>query len=216
MVFRLGRLVMRFARRFNDYFGSRPFMVAIGVAVLLSFGAAAEDGAGSVKDLKGQAFAQAAAARRTLAPEAAIMLGDHVETGDKSLVTLLLGHRTTLRLGERGSVVIDKFLVELGGEITLQSGPLMLEHAQGGTTEPVQIRTSYGLIAVRGTRVFVGFEDKVLAIFVEHGEVSVKARGPAVTLHAGEGTSIAAPGARPARVARWKQKRIDALFSSIR
>jgi hypothetical protein len=189
----------------------------MGILLLLSFAAGAAEGdAGSVKDLKGQAFAEAAAARRTLAPEAAIMLGDHVETSDKSLVTLLLGHRTTLRLGEHGSVIIDKFLVDAGGEITLQAGPLMVEHDEGGPAEPTQIHTAYGLIAVRGTRVFVGFEGKALAVFVERGVVSVKARGPAVTLHAGEGTSIAAAGARPARVARWKQKRIDALFSSIR
>jgi hypothetical protein len=207
---------MRSARKSHRQFGGWSLIVTLGAAVLLSFGAAADDSAGSVKDLKGQAFAQTTAARRSLEPQAAVMLGDHVETGDKSLVTLLLGHRTTLRLGERGSVVIDKFLVEAGGEITLQSGPLMLEHAEGGPAEPVQIRTSYGLIAVRGTRVFVGPEGRALAVFVERGEVSVQAGGRTVTLHAGEGTAIAAAGARPAPVARWKQKRIDALFAGIR
>ena len=207
---------MRSARQYLHLFGRRPFMMAMGAALLMSFGAAAQDGAGSVKDLKGQAFAQTSAARRTLAPQAAIMLGDNVETGDKSLVTLLLGRQTTLRLGERGSVLIDKFLVEAGGEITLQSGPLMVEHPEGAPAEPIRIRTSYGLIAVRGTRVFVGPEGKALAVFVERGEVSVQAGGRTVTLHAGEGTAIAAVGARPARVARWKAKRIDALFGSIR
>jgi hypothetical protein len=207
---------MRFARRYLQLFGCRPLVMAMGAALLMSFGAAAEDGAGSVKDLKGQAFAQTSAARRTLAPQAAVMLGDQVETGDKSLVTLLLGRQTTLRLGERGSVVIDKFLVEAGGDITLQSGPLMVEHPEGAPAEPIQIRTSYGLIAVRGTRVFVGPEGRALAVFVERGEVAVQAGGRTVTLHAGEGTAIAAAGARPARVARWKQKRIDALFGSIR
>lgn len=207
---------MRSAGQFGEFFGCRTLMVAIGAALLLSFAAVAEDSAGSVKDLKGEAYAEAAAARRTLAPQAAIMLGDHVETGDQSRITLLLGHRTTLRLGAHGSVMIDKFLVEAGGEITLQSGPLMVEHTEGGTAEPMQIHTDYGLIAVRGTRVFVGPEGKALAVFVERGEVSVRAGGRSVTLHAGEGTAIATPGARPARVARWKQKRIDALFSSIR
>src|SRR5262249_11199731 len=139
-----------------------------------------------------------------------------VETGDKSLIVMLLGRQTTLRLGEHGSVVIDKFLVEAGGEITLQSGPLMLEHPDGPAAEPTRIRTSYGLIAVRGTRVFIGPEGNALAIFVERGEVSVQAGGRTVALHAGEGTAIATAGARPDRVARWKQKRIDALFGSIR
>jgi hypothetical protein len=43
----------------------------------------------------------------------------------------------------------------------------------------------------------------------------VKGGGPAVTLHDGEGTAIAARGARPAPVAKWGQKRIDALFGGI-
>ncbi len=204
------------SRRFRTPLGALPLRAVIGAALLLPFGAAAQDSAGSVKDLKGQAFALAAAARRTLAPQAAIMLGDHVETGEQSVVTLLLGHRTTLRLGERGSVVIDKFLVDAGGEITLQSGPMMVEHGEGAAAEPIRIRAPYGLIAVRGTRVFVGPEGKGWAVFVERGEVSVRAGGQAVTLHAGEGTAIPRRGARPAAVARWKDKRIEALFGSIR
>jgi len=208
---------MRTARQYLHRPGCPRLAMATAVALLLSFGAIAEEGdVGSVTDLKGQAFAQSSAARRSLEPQAAIMLGDHVETGDKSLATLLLGRRTTLRLGARGSIVIDKFLVEAGGEITLQSGPLMVEHTEGGPAESMQIHTDYGLIAVRGTRVFVGPEGKALAVFVERGEVSVQAGGRSVTLHAGEGTAIASPGAKPARVARWKQKRIDALFASIR
>jgi len=207
---------MRSARQSHHLFGCPPLLAAMGIALLLSFGAAADDSVGSVKDLKGLVFAQTSAARRSLAPQAAIMLGDQVETGEKSLITMLLGGQTTLRLGERGSVLIDKFLVEAGGEITLQSGPLMLEHPEGAPAEPIRIRTSYGLIAVRGTRVFVGPEGRALAVFVERGEVSVQAGGRTVTLHAGEGTAIATTGARPARVARWKQKRIDALFSSLR
>jgi ferric-dicitrate binding protein FerR (iron transport regulator) len=207
---------MRSTRRFYHRGGGRPLGGAIAAVLLLSFGAAAEDSAGSVKDLKGEAFAQTSAARRELAPQAAILLGDNVHTGDQSRVTMLLGRQTTLRLGARGSVLIDKFLVEAGGEITLQSGPLMLDHAEGAPAEPVQIRTPYGLIAVRGTRVFVGPEGKGWAVFVERGEVSVQAGGPPVMLHAGEGTAIAAAGARPARVAKWKVKRIDTLFGDIR
>ena len=206
---------MRSTRRFYHRHGGSPLVAAI-AALLLSAGAAAEDNAGSVKDLKGEAFAQTSAARRPLEPQAPIMLGDQVQTGDQSRVTMLLGRETTLRLGARGSVLIDKFLVEAGGEIALQSGPLMLDHPEGAPSEPVQIRTPYGLIAVRGTRVFVGPEGKAWAVFVERGEVSVQAGGPPVTLHSGEGTAIAAAGARPARVARWKQKRIDALFATIR
>jgi hypothetical protein len=197
-------------------FSYLPLGLFIGVVFLSCFTAAAQENAGSVKDLSGQAFAETSAARRILEPKAAILLGDHVGTGDQSRVTLLLGRDTTLRLGARGSVVIDRFLVDAGGEITLQSGPLMVEHPDGGSPEPIQIRSSYGLIAVRGTRVFAGPAGRALGIFVERGEVSVAAAGRTVILRARQGTSIARPGSPPAAVTRWTQKRIDSLFGSIR
>jgi hypothetical protein len=207
---------MRFAGKFHRWVGCASLLATLGSALLLSSTAGAEESAGSVRELEGQAYAERSAARRALAPQAAIMLRDRVKTGDKSLVTLLLGGRTTLRLGERGSVLIDKFLVEAGGEITLQSGPLMLEHPEAGPPQPVQIRTSYGLIAVRGTRVFVGPERQALAVFVERGEVAVRAGGRTVTLRSGEGTAIPRRGARPSPVTQWTAKRIDAVFGSIR
>jgi hypothetical protein len=207
---------MRSARRFRHLVRHSLLALTTGAALVLSFAAAAQDNAGSVKELAGQAFAGTSAARRTLEPQAAILLGDRVETGEQSRVTMLLGHQTTVRLGERGRVVIDRFLVEAGGEITLQSGPVMVEHPDGGSAERLRIRTSYGLIAVRGTRVFAGFEGKALAVFVERGVVSVRAAGQTVLLRSGDGTSIPTPGARPTPVAQWKAKRIDALFGGIR
>jgi hypothetical protein len=207
---------MRSARRFRHLVRHSLLALTTGAALVLSFAAAAQDNAGSVKELAGQAFAGTSAARRTLEPQAAILLGDRVETGEQSRVTMLLGRQTTVRLGERGRVVIDRFLVEAGGEITLQSGPVMVEHPDGGSAERLRIRTSYGLIAVRGTRVFAGFEGKALAVFVERGVVSVRAAGQTVLLRSGDGTSIPTPGARPTPVAQWKAKRIDALFGGIR
>jgi len=206
---------MRSARRYRHLVRHSLLVLVTGAALVFSFAAAAQN-AGSVKDVAGQAFAGTSAARRTLEPQAAILLGDHVETGDRSRLTLLLGRKTTVRLGERGRVVIDRFLVDAGGDITLQSGPVMVEHPDGGSAGRLRIRSSYGLIAVRGTRVFAGFEGKALAVFVERGEVSVRAGGQTVLLHSGEGTAIPTPGARPTPVAQWGAKRIDALFGRIR
>ena len=206
---------MRSARRFRHLVRHSLLVPMAGAALVFSFAAAAQN-AGSVKELAGQAFAGTSAARRTLEQQSAVLLGDQVETGEQSRVTLLLGRQTTVRLGERGRVVIDRFLVDAGGEITLQSGPVMVEHPDSGSGERVRIRTSYGLIAVRGTRVFAGFEGKALAVFVERGVVSVRAAGQTVLLRSGEGTAIPTPGARPTPVAQWKAKRIDALFGGIR
>jgi ferric-dicitrate binding protein FerR (iron transport regulator) len=72
------------------------------------------------------------------------------------------------------------------------------------------------LIAVRGTRLFAGPDGDALGVFVERGEVAVTGAGKTVTLHAGQGTTIARPGARPSPVSRWSERRIARVFGSIR
>jgi ferric-dicitrate binding protein FerR (iron transport regulator) len=194
-------------------------LIVAGAALALLFAGEvlrAEESAGAVKDMTGDAFAEASTSRRALEPAAAIFVGDHVGTGPASRLTMLLGHDTTIRLGERGNVVIDRFLMSAGGEITLQSGPLLFDRPAGATPMPVQIRSSYGLIAVRGTRLFAGPDGDALGIFVERGEVTVSAAGRRVRLRTGQGTTIPRPGAGPTAVKRWSEERIAALFSSIR
>src|SRR5262249_289838 len=95
---RLGELmnrisIMRIAPSTMD---CRGIAVAIGIVLLLVAGARAQQPAGSVRSVQGEAFAESGAARRALALEAAILLGDHVGTGVRSQVTMLLGRDTTL------------------------------------------------------------------------------------------------------------------------
>ena len=151
----------------------------------------------SVKEVKGAAFAEAGASRRALAPEAPVLIGDHVGTGPALAVTMLLGQDTTLRLGERGSVVIERFLVECRRRDHAAIRPADVRTPRRRNAVPVQIRSSYGLIAVRGTRLFAGPDGDGLGVFVERGEVSVTAAGRRVQLRAGKGTTIPRSGAAP-------------------
>jgi hypothetical protein len=205
-------------RRAVDRFLSAAICIAFFSMCLFSMclGASAQESAGAVTSVTGEAFAVRSTQRRTLAPQAAILIGDKVGTGPASRVSLLLGHDTTLRLGERGSVVIDRFLMNAGGDITLSSGPLMFDRPSGSPPERVRIRSPYGLIAVRGTRFFVGPDHDALGIFVERGEVTVLAGGRTVTVSSGLGTTIPRRGAPPDPVKEWKPERITALFGSIR
>jgi ferric-dicitrate binding protein FerR (iron transport regulator) len=197
----------------------RALVIVAGFALfMLQLGGplSAQQSAGSVTELKGEAFAKAGEARRMLASAEPILVGDHVGTGPASRLTMLLGRDTTVRLGERGGVVIDRFLMNAGGEITLQSGPMLFERPAGSAPQPFQIRSSYGLIAVRGTRFFAGPEGGALAVFVERGQVSVAAGGRQVVLRSGDGTAIPSPGAKPSTPTKWKEPRIVALFGDIR
>ena len=201
------------ARPLSGRFLSAAIAAAV-VATCLS--ANAQEKAGAVTSVTGEAFAERSAERRTLEPRAAILISDRVGTGPASRVSLLLGRDTTLRLGERGSIVIDRFLMNAGGEIALESGPMMFDRPSDSPPQRVRIRSSYGLIAVRGTRFFAGPDHDALGIFVERGEVAVTAGGRTVRVGAGLGTTIPSPGAPPEPVKQWKQPRIMKLFGSLR
>ena len=170
---------------------------------------------GSVEEASGETFADARKKRRPLERASPIFANDQVGTGPDSRVELRLGETTKIRLGERARLNIDRFLMNTGGEITLDAGAMLFEKRDGRPT-PVEIRSSYGLIAVRGTRFFAGPSNKVFGVFVEEGTVTVTAGGRRVVLRAGEGTDIRSPGMRPTAPKRWGEPRIRAAYASVR
>jgi hypothetical protein len=170
--------------------------------------------AGSVEEIKGEAFAEAQNERRKLENAAPLFIADEVSTGSASRLALHLGKDTVVRLGELAHLTIDRFIENAGGELTLASGPLLFDRQVGPQPRPLKIRSSYGLIAVRGTRFFAGPSNGVFGVFVERGSVVVSAAGQDITLGAGEGTNIAHPGDAPTPPAPWKQPRIDAAMAS--
>jgi ferric-dicitrate binding protein FerR (iron transport regulator) len=171
--------------------------------------------AGAVESVKGEAFAEASAARRVLDRNAPVFLGDQCGTGAESRLSMQLGGNTRLRLGEKARITIDRYLVSAGGELTLQSGPMLFDRAAGAAPTAIQIRTPFGLIAVRGTRFFAGPSRAVFGVFVERGTVTVTAGLGTVTLHAGEGTDIRYPGDAPSPPSRWGPPRIREALATV-
>jgi hypothetical protein len=171
--------------------------------------------AGSAEEVKGEAFAEAQNERRKLENAAPLFIADDVSTGSASRLALRLGKDTMVHLGELSHLTIDRFIENAGGELTLVSGPLLFDRQPGSKPRPLTIRSSYGLIAVRGTRFFAGPSNAVFGVFVERGSVVVSAAGQEVRLGAGEGTNIAHPGDAPTPPAPWKQPRIDAAMASV-
>jgi len=168
---------------------------------------------GSVEDIKGEAFAELQSVSRVLDQAAPVFLNEEVMTGAGARLRMRLGTRTTVRLGEQARLKIDRFVVDAGGEMTLSSGPLLFDGPPHRA--PVQVRSPFALIAVRGTRFFAGPSNSVFGVFVERGTVTVTSAGQSVSLRQGEGTDIAAPGAPPTPVKRWGAERIRAAFASV-
>jgi ferric-dicitrate binding protein FerR (iron transport regulator) len=193
----------------------RDFIGVLGGAAAWPVLACADDKAGEVEDLKGEAFAEQNAVRRDLERQAPVFLRDQVGTGAASRLRMRLGRDTTLRLGERARLVIDRYIVDVGGEIHLEAGPLLFERPGDAAPSGLQIRSPFALIAVRGTRFFAGPSNGFFGVFVEHGSVAVSAAGQQVTLQTGEGTNVRWPGAAPTRPARWHDPRIRAALDSV-
>ncbi len=171
--------------------------------------------AGLVTAVSGEVSAQRNDAKRMLAPEGQVFVGDRILTGAGARAGFKLGQSTELRLGERARVTIDRFVVEAGGIVTLGSGAVVLDKDPKSTTQEIAIRSSYGLIAVRGTRFFAGPSNGVFGVFVIRGIVAVMAAGEQVILAAGDGTDIATPGAPPTPSKTWGQARIAAALAQV-
>jgi ferric-dicitrate binding protein FerR (iron transport regulator) len=184
--------------------------------LLASPTAGAADAAGEVEELKGTAFADAGQQHRVLDKTSPIYVGDRVSTGSASRLTMHFGTATTIKLGENTQLLIDKFLPETGGEISLESGPMLFDRPPGARRIPMQIRSAYAVMAVRGTQFFAGPSNGVFGVFVKDGTVDVSAAGTMVTLSAGQGTNLQTPGAAPTPPVNWGQSRIDAAYASVR
>jgi len=195
--------------------GALTWMVLFGTPALPSrFLNAAAAVAGYVEAVRGQVTAELAAQRRNLVPRGDVFLGDEVMSGDRSRAALQLGHDTSLRLGANARVRIDRFIVSAGGVLTLEAGPLLLDKGPG-TPGTLDVRGSFGLITIRGTRVFVGPSNGVIGVFVVQGVVDVTSGGQRVVLETGLGTDLASPGAPPTQPHPWGETRILAALASV-
>ena len=177
--------------------------------------ARAADPAGRVEEIKGEAFVDASNQHRPLEKASALFVGDRVGTGASSRLTMLMGEDTTIKLGEKAQLVIDQFLSTTGGEISLQSGPMLFDRPSGSRAVPVRIRSSYGLIAVRGTKFFDGPSNGFFGVFVDRGTVAVSGGGSEVVLQAGQGTNLDRPGSKPSPAVAWGTERIRGALDSV-
>jgi len=189
-----------------------------GAAALLVPGVACAqrpEAVGSVTEVEGEAFAEARAERRTLQRASACFINDVVATSRNSRLTLRLGRDTTLRLGQEARLTIDRYLVDAGGEITLQSGPILYDRPAHATPSRLSIQSPFALISVRGTRFFAGPSAGTFGVFVERGSVVVSAAGSRVLLRPGQGTNVAYPGAAPTPAAPWGAERIRSAMARV-
>ncbi|WP_342359481.1 FecR family protein [Terrarubrum flagellatum] len=180
---------------------------AAGAALISTPSAAAETLAGAVASVRGMAFAEIGPGTRTLIEAAAVYLDDLLRTGEDSRLGVKLTNGNQVSLGARAKLKIDRATLDGGGALTVDSGSLILDRPDPTKKGRLTVTSPYAVIAVRGTKFFVGDADGY-GVFVERGEVQVSAAGKSVTLRAGQGTTISAIGAPPDAPKEWGAARI--------
>lgn len=193
----------------------RALLTGLAAAWCVGPPALAAEPAGEVETSRGECFAQTAAARRALAPAAAVFVGDAVGTGVQSALAMHLGAATEVKLGAEARLRIDRFLVNAGGVLVLESGGMLYDHDANAGPSDVTVRGPFGLVAVRGTRFFAGPSNGVFGVFVERGAVTVVGVRIAVLLVSGQGTNIAQPSAEPTSPVQWGAARIKSAMASV-
>jgi hypothetical protein len=186
------------------------------VAIGASGARAADNGIGLVEQMRGKASAELAGVSRALGQRAQVFVGDNVITEENARLLLRLGSSTVIRLGERARLHIDRFLADTGGVLDLMAGAVQFEHTGPKPQEGFQLRSLYGLIAVRGTRFYAAPTEKGFSVLVGSGLVEVTAGGRTVRVGPQQGTDIPAQGQPPTPPAAWRLPRIrrmQALFS---
>jgi ferric-dicitrate binding protein FerR (iron transport regulator) len=171
--------------------------------------------AGGVETSRGDCFARTVSARRALAPDSDVFVGDSVGTGVDSSLGLLLGTATKIRLGAETQLRIDRFIVNAGGILNLDRGAILYDHDPNAGAGGITVRSPFGLIAVRGTRFFAGPSDGVFGVFVERGSVTVVGINTAVQVAPGLGTNVATPGAEPTPPVVWAPARLAAAMAQF-
>lgn len=194
---------------------SRRRLLMLAPGLLLPVPVQAQDFIGEAARVRGTVVARQIAEMRNLSAGAGLMLKDSVETETESFATLELAGRTTVHLGSRARLLIDRFVADAGGVLELGEGALLLDRAEDLPKLDISIRSAFGRIAVRGTRFFAGPSRDVFGVFVARGAVDVEAAGVQRRLEAGQGVDIPEPGAPPGEVRNWGQARIDEALASV-
>lgn len=191
----------------------RSLLGGMACAAAFASSSFAANAAGLVESCVGVADAEAHGAVRSLAKGSDIFVGDLISTHEARLI-MLLGAATRVHMGGNTRLRIDKFLAETRGELRFDSGPVLIDRDEGSPGMDLRLRSPFGTIALRGTRVFAGPSKGVFGVFVQRGIVDFTAGGTTVRLTAGEGSDVRRPGDKPTQPSRWGSERVvDALAS---
>lgn len=177
--------------------------------------------AGTVTRLRGEATAYASGKTRVLSENAAVAVGEKLETGPGARLELRLTDGTQLTLGEKADFTVDELTMAPSGGIALFTRAAgAIKMAAGAISKlpqhRIEIASNAGTIGIRGTEVWGGSLKSIYDVFLIEGEVVVTTPGGTVTLsQPGTGTSVPALGAPPDAPTTWDPALAAAALATV-
>jgi len=199
--------------------------VALIAALLLtsvSFARAESDVIAKVARLVLSAKVERGGAARSLVVDTALRLGDEVSTGAGARLEITFEDGTSLTLGEKARVKLDRYVYDPEGRADMalsvaRGAFLFVTGAMGALADKqVSVSTPLATIGVRGTTFWGGALDNPLDVLLLDGRIEVRTSVGAVLLgQAGRGTTVPAPGSRPTAPTFWPPDKRERAFATV-
>jgi hypothetical protein len=154
----------------------------------------------------------------------AVMLGDTIQTDPESKVHLLLIDNSEFTVGENAHLTIDEYIFDKEnlnqnrGRFSILKGAFMFTSGLLSKNDKpdVELKTAYGSIGIRGTKVWGGILDnEEYGILVEEGEITVQTERGRIKVKEGQGTNLRGARAIPSRAKKWSPDKVQKVKAQI-
>ncbi len=204
-----------------------PLRALVLLAVLApSAGSAAEEGlsqVGVIAKVENEAAIVVASAARPAYVGTPVHLKDELRTGENGRIKVVFRDDTELTLGEKASVVIDRYVYDPDGgtgEAALQTARGAFRFVTGRIKslkqKSITVATPFANLAVRGTEFWGGPIDERYGVFLLAGEVVVSNAAGTVRLsQPGQGSSLTSANEPPGAPVTWPEAKVARAIATV-
>lgn len=144
--------------------------------------------------------------------------GDEIETDKNSAVTVNFEDGSSLSVGNSGKLTVEQYQMEGKSAKTVRlnvTGTSFEWLGAKNGAKNTEITTDSGTIALGGAHVIRGTKGAETTVYVQDGTATVKTSGGKADVAAGQGTTIAAKGAKPADAAPMNAEQIAWIRAAL-
>jgi hypothetical protein len=179
---------------------------------------AAQEAAGNVSRVRGEATARFGPETRSLTVGSAVFAGDRILTGKNTRLEITMVDEAVVTLGDESEFSIGEFEEAARGRIFgLFQGVFLAVSGQlaKGRTSPMTVQTRLATIGIRGTTVWGVQSPEKLQVVLLDGRIFVESVGRRVELTEPRTLTTVLPGAPPTAPVRVSDEALEAAQRTV-